>query len=238
MKKNQKSKLSPSKEKKLSRKELVKEFLVNGSTNLEEKISFLAQLPKKKFEETFELQVSVSKSKNHIPSKVTVTYPNSFGPQARILVLCEEQYQEAALKYGADYSGLDNYVKQILESEWLDFDVVIATPAVMPKIARLGKVLGTKGLMPNPKSGTVTTDLEKSIKEFKAGKKVYKEDKNGTIHISFGKTSMTKDMVIQNLQEAINQVKTIPNFENIFNSASIKITMSPSLKLELSDFQK
>lgn len=190
-----------------------------------------------KFDQAVELKIAIARSnKNPTPYKVSVTYPNSFGASARVLVLAEEADAKTALDAGADYAGLDEYVNKISNENWFDFDVVIATPAVMPKIARLGKSLGTKGLMPNPKTGTVTTDVASAVKEFKAGKKNFKEDKSGVMSTVIGKVSQGPDAVLSNTKALVSAIKdSTPGLFNEVNTIYIKTTMGPSLRVGISE---
>jgi large subunit ribosomal protein L1 len=190
-----------------------------------------------KFDQSVELKIAVRRSnKNPQPYKVSVTYPHQFGEGAKVLVLSEGADAEKALAAGADFAGLDEYVNKINNDNWLEFDVVIATPSVMPKIARLGRVLGTKGLMPNPKTGTVVTDVTAAVAEFKAGKKNFKEDKSGVVNTVVGKVSQGAEANIENIKALVNSIKD--NSGNLFNEVNtvhIKTTMGPSLKVGLGE---
>jgi large subunit ribosomal protein L1 len=183
-----------------------------------------------KFDEAVEVKIAITRSnKNPQPYKVSVTYPNQFGQLTKVLVLAEDNDAKAALENGADFAGLDEYVNKITNDNWMDFDVVIATPAVMPKIAKLGRVLGTKGLMPNPKTGTVVTDIVSAVKEFKAGKKNFKEDKSGVMNTVVGKISQGAESNIQNIKDST------PGLMNEINTIHIKTTMGPSMKVGISE---
>lgn len=190
-----------------------------------------------KFDQSIELNFGISRSsKNPQPYKVSVTYPNNFGKSAKVLVLVDDKDTDKALKAGADYAGLDEYVNKITNENWLDFDVVLATPTVMPKIAKLGRVLGTRGLMPNPKTGTVVTDVEAGVKEFKAGKRNFKEDKSGTMQTVVGKVSQGNESVLGNIKSLVASIKeSTPGLFNDTSSLHIKTTMGPSLTLGLSE---
>jgi large subunit ribosomal protein L1 len=190
-----------------------------------------------KFDQSVELKIAVKRSsKNPTPYKVSVTYPNSFGANTKVLVFAENDDAKKALAAGADFAGLEDLMDKVMNENWSDFDVVIATPAVMPKIAKLGRVLGTKGLMPNPKTGTVVTDIEKAVAEFKAGKKNFKEDKSGVINTVVGKVSQGPDKVMENIKSLVAAIKE--SSSAIFNevvSIHIKTTMGPSLKVTTSE---
>lgn len=190
-----------------------------------------------KFDQSIELKISVKRSnKTAAPYKFSVTYPHSFGKSVKVLVLAEDDDVKKALDAGADYAGLDEYIDKIANENWLDFDVVIATPAVMPKIVKLGRILGTKGLMPNPKTGTVVTDIENAVKEFKAGKKNFKEDRTGVINTVVAKSSQGAEKALENIKALVNALKeSAPNIFNEINSIYIKTTMGPSLKVSKSE---
>jgi large subunit ribosomal protein L1 len=190
-----------------------------------------------KFDQSIELKIAVRRSsKNPQPYKVAVTYPNQFGQSAKVLVLAEGTDVQKALDSGADYAGLDEYVNKITNENWFDFDVVIATPAVMPKIAKLGRTLGTKGLMPNPKTGTVVTDVTSAVKEFKAGKKNFKEDKSGVVNTVVAKVSQGSDAASENIKALISAIReTAPGMLNDLNTVHIKTTMGPSLRVGIGE---
>lgn len=189
-----------------------------------------------KFDQSIELKVAVKRSgKNATPYKVSVTYPNNFGKDVKVLVLADGEDAKNATAAGADYVGLEDMVTKINDENFLDFDIVIATPAVMPKIAKLGRVLGTKGLMPNPKTGTVVTDVLGAVKEFKAGRKNFKEDKSGVINTVVAKTSQGAEKALENLKTLVATLKDTGNLMNEVNSIHIKTTMGPSLKVTSSE---
>lgn len=210
---------------------------VSKSTDLKTYLESACANSPYKFDQAIELKIAIARStKNPQPYKISVTYPNQFGQSVKVLVLAEEKDAAAALEAGADYAGLDQYVGKINDENWLDFDVVIATPAVMPKIARLGRVLGTKGLMPNPKTGTVVTDIVAAVKEFKAGKKNFKEDKSGVMNTVVAKVSQGSEKALENIKALVSAIReTSPNLFNEVNTIHIKTTMGPSLKVGLSE---
>lgn len=190
-----------------------------------------------KFDQAIEMKIAIKRSnKNPQPYKISVTYPHQFGEAVRVLVLAEDADAKAALAAGADYAGLEDYVTKISDEGWFDFDVVIATPAVMPKIAKLGRVLGTKGMMPNPKTGTVVTDVTAAVTDFKAGKKNFKEDKSGVMNTVVAKCSQGADAASANIKALFDAIReTAPNLLNELNSIHIKTTMGPSLKLSMGE---
>ncbi|MCX8034849.1 MAG: 50S ribosomal protein L1 [Candidatus Dojkabacteria bacterium] len=225
---------------KISKKYKLNSEVISTTKSLDEYLSVLDKINNYKFDQTVELKIAVKRSnKNPQPYKISVVFPHSFGKETKILVLAEPKEAEEALKAGADYAGLDEYINKILNDNWFDFDIVIAHPNVMSKIAKLGKALGTKGLMPNPKNGTVTQDISNAVKEFKQGRKNFKEDKTGVINIVFGKVSQGKDKLRENLLKIIEEIKTsTPGiFSDIF-SIHIKTTMTPSVKITKSEFMQ
>ncbi len=190
-----------------------------------------------KFDQAVELKIAIKRSnKNPQPYKISVTYPNQFGTATRVLVLAEGNDAKAALEAGADFAGLEEYVTKISEQNWFEFDVVIATPSVMPKIAKLGRVLGTKGLMPNPKTGTVVADVTAAVSEFKAGKTNFKEDKSGVMNTVVSKVSQGAESSLANIKALIGAIKeTTPGLLNEVKTIHVKTTMGPSLKVGLSE---
>jgi large subunit ribosomal protein L1 len=208
-----------------------------GSSSLnsiEEIIDQLIKSNEYKFDQTVEIKFAVSRSKkNNQPYKLSLSYKNNFGKDVKVLFLGEAEDAQTALKAGADYAGLEEYVDKIQKENWFDFDIVIATPGVMPKVARLGKTLGTKGLMPNPKNGTVATDVEKTIAEFKQGKRNFKEDKTGVIHAVVGKASMGNKKILENTKDLYNNIKETQGLTNDIKSINLKFSMSPSYEISL-----
>jgi len=190
-----------------------------------------------KFDQSVELKIAVKRStKNVTPYKFSVTYPNSFGKSVKVLAFADGDDAKKATKAGADHVGLEDMMDKIMKENWLDFDVVIATPAVMPKIAKIGRVLGTKGLMPNPKTGTVVTDIESAVAEFKAGKKNFKEDKSGVINTVVSKTSQGAEKAMENIKALVAAIKeSSPQLFNDIVSIHIKTTMGPSIKVTTSE---
>jgi len=163
-----------------------------------------------------------------------VTLPHGTGKEVRVLVLCTPDKEAEAKEAGADYVGLDEYIQKI-EQGWTDIDVIITMPSVMAKVGRLGKVLGPRGLMPNPKSGTVTPDVAKAVKEVKAGKIDFKVDKTGIIHTSVGKVSFGNDQLVQNAQEVINtlvRLKPSSAKGTYVKSIHLSSTMSPGVTID------
>lgn len=163
-----------------------------------------------------------------------VTLPHGTGKQVRVLVLCTPDAEEAAKAAGADYVGLDEYIEKI-KGGWTDVDVIITQPAIMGKIGALGRILGPRGLMPNPKSGTVTMDVAKSVEEVKKGKIDFKVDKNGIVHTSIGKINFTPEQVKDNAREFVNaliKLKPAAAKGTYLKSIYLSSTMSPGIKVD------
>lgn len=163
-----------------------------------------------------------------------VTLPHGTGKQVRVLVLCTPDAEAAAKAAGADYVGLDEYIEKI-KGGWTDVDVIITQPAIMGKIGALGRVLGPRGLMPNPKSGTVTTDVAKAVEEVKKGKIDFKVDKNGIVHSSIGKVSFTPEAMVENAREFVAtliKLKPATAKGTYIKSIYLSSTMSPGIKID------
>lgn len=163
-----------------------------------------------------------------------VTLPNGTGKQVRVLVLCNPDAEAAAKAAGADYVGLDEYIEKI-KAGWTDVDVIITQPMIMGKIGALGRILGPRGLMPNPKSGTVTMDVAKAVEEVKKGKIDFKVDKNGIVHSSIGKVSFTPEQIVENAREFVNtliKLKPATAKGTYVKSIYLSSTMSPGVKVD------
>jgi large subunit ribosomal protein L1 len=168
----------------------------------------------------------------------TVTLPHGTGKTKKVLVLCTPDKEEAARAAGADYVGLDEFVTKI-EGGWVDVDVIIATPQVMPKIGKLGKVLGPRNLMPNPKTGTVSNDVAAAVNEVKGGKIAFKIDKAGIIHASIGRVSFTPEKIAENSQELLNAIiKAKPSSSKgtYLRGVSMASSMSPGISIDTKGF--
>ncbi|MCX7879318.1 MAG: 50S ribosomal protein L1 [Ignavibacteria bacterium] len=194
-----------------------------------------------KFDETFEvaMQLGVDPRKADQLVRGTVTLPHGTGRKVRVLVLCKSPKDQEALDAGADYAGFDEYIEKI-KGGWTEVDVIIATPDVMGEVGKLGKILGPRGLMPNPKSGTVTTDIEKAVKEVKAGKIEYRVDKTGNIHASVGKCSFTKEQLAENivsLFQSVVKARPATAKGKYIKSIHFCSTMGPSVKVSEASFQ-
>lgn len=202
----------------------------------EEALSLVFETKRAGFVETVELAVRLGVDPRHADQQVrgTVVLPHGTGKTVRILAITSNDNIDAALKAGADYAGNDEYITKI-QNGWLDFDLVVATSDMMPKLGRLGKILGTKGLMPNPKSGTVTTDIAKTVEEFKKGKVAFKVDKLGSIHLPIGKVNFTKEQISENFKVALDQlIKLKPEASKgqYLRGVAISLTMGPGIKID------
>ena len=191
-----------------------------------------------KFDTSFDIDVrlGIDPRKNNQMVRGVVSLPHGTGKQVRVLVLCNtDEAANAAKEAGADYVGLDEYIEKI-KGGWTDVDVIITQPAIMGKIGALGRVLGPRGLMPNPKSGTVTPDVAKAVKEVKQGKIDFKADKTGIVHASIGKVSFTTEQMVDNAREFINTlVKLKPSAAKgtYIKSIYLSSTMSRGLKIDV-----
>jgi large subunit ribosomal protein L1 len=183
-----------------------------------------------------DIRLGVDPKKSDQMVRGVVSLPHGLGKVVRVLVLCSPDKAQEAKDAGAEHVGLDEYIQKI-EAGWTDIDVIITMPTVMAKVGRLGKVLGPRGLMPNPKSGTVTLEVGKAVKEVKAGKVDFKIDKQGIVHASVGKASFSADKIRENAAELINTVvklKPASSKGTYLQSISLSSTMSPGIKVDSS----
>ena len=199
-----------------------------------EALEVIEKMPKTKFDETVELHVKLGVDSKHADQQVrgTVVLPNGTGKTQRVLVFAKGPKAEEAAKAGADFVGAEELIPKIQNDNWFEYDVVVATPDMMGVVGRLGKVLGPKGLMPNPKSGTVTMDVTKAISEIKSGKVEYRLDKNNIIHLGFGKVSFGADKLLENydvIMNAIIKAKPAAAKGQYIRSVAITTTMGPSI---------
>jgi large subunit ribosomal protein L1 len=216
--------------------ELSKKIDRNIEYGLDDAVNLLKETSKAKFDETVEIAMRLGVDPRHADQMVrgTLTLPNGTGKSVKILVLTKGPNVKDAEDAGADYVGLEDYVEKI-QKGWLDFDVVIASPDVMSVVGKLGKILGTRGLMPNPKSGTVTAEIANAVKEFKAGKIDFRVDKTGIIHSGIGKTSFDKNQLVENIRVFVNTVikmKPSASKGTYLRSISISSTMGPGIYLD------
>ena len=191
-------------------------------------------MPKTKFDETVELHVRLGVDSKHADQQVrgTVVLPHGTGKSLRVLVFAKGDKAKEAEEAGADFVGAEDLVPKIEKENWFDYDVIVATPDMMGVIGRLGKVLGPKGLMPNPKSGTVTMDVKKAISEIKSGKVEYRLDKTNIIHLGIGKVSFGAEKLDENYKaiiEAIIKAKPAASKGQYIKSVAVATTMGPSL---------
>ena len=199
-----------------------------------EALELIEKMPKTKFDETVELHVKLGVDSKHADQQVrgTVVLPNGTGKTQKVLVFAKGPKAEEAQKAGADFVGAEELIPKIQNDGWFDYDVVVATPDMMGVVGRLGKVLGPKGLMPNPKSGTVTMDVTKAINEIKSGKVEYRLDKTNIIHLGFGKVSFGAEKLAENydaIMGAIIKAKPAAAKGQYIRSVSVSTTMGPGL---------
>ena len=209
-------------------------------SNIEEAVTVLKETATAKFVESVELHANLNIDPKYADQQLrtTITLPHGIGKQIRIAVLTNEENFEQAENAGANIVGNDDLIEKINQGN-LDFDLLIATPNMMPKLAKLGRVLGPKGLMPSPKSGTVTSTLTETLNEFKKGKFEYKADKTGVVHVNFGKIDFTTTQLSENLTalyRSIEQNRPSGVKGKYFKSAFICTTMGSSIKLDLDLF--
>src|SRR5215510_3775386 len=207
---------------------------------LKEASTLVKEVNTTKFDASIDLHIrlGVDPKKADQAIRGTVTLPHGTGKTKRVLVLCTPDKEEAAKAAGADYVGLDEFVTKI-EGGWVDVDVIIATPQVMPKIGKLGKVLGPRNLMPNPKTGTVSNDVAAAVNEVKGGKIAFKIDKAGIIHASIGRVSFTPEKIAENSQELLNAIiKAKPSSAKgtYLKGISMASTMSPGIAIDTKGF--
>ena len=206
----------------------------NKEYDIKEALDIIEKMPKTKFDQTVELHVKLGVDSKHADQQVrgTVVLPNGTGKTLKVLVFAKGPKAEEAEKAGADFVGAEELIPKIQNENWFDYDVVVATPDMMGVVGRLGKVLGPKGLMPNPKSGTVTMDVTKAIKEIKSGKVEYRLDKTNIIHLGFGKVSFGAEKLAENYEAimgAIIKAKPSAAKGQYIRSVSISTTMGPGL---------
>lgn len=206
-----------------------------------EALELAAKGAKAKFDETIELHIRLGVDSRHADQQVrgAVVLPNGTGKTVRVCVFCKEDKYEAAKAAGADYVGGMDLVEKITKENWMDFDVVVASPDMMGVVGRLGKILGPRGLMPNPKAGTVTPDVAKAVTEAKAGKIEYRLDKTNIIHCPIGKVSFGAEKVSENfdaLLEAIIKAKPAAAKGQYVKSIAVTTTMGPSVRINTAKY--
>ena len=220
----------------------LKSLILEKSYSLDNALSLLKKLGTAKFIESVEAHISLNIDPKYANQQLrtSLVLPNGTGKSLRIAVFTEADYVPEVLKMGATIAGSDDLIEEISAGK-VNFDLLITTPQNMPKLAKLGRILGPKGLMPSPKSGTVTTNLSAAINEFKKGKVEYRADKTGIVHLSFGKANFSEDQLKENLVSVFNSIeKNKPTGVKgrYFKSFSICTTMSPGIMIELNTFKK
>lgn len=220
----------------------LKSLITENTYSVDQAVPVLKKLGTAKFLESVEAHIALNIDPKYANQQLrtSLVLPNGTGKSLRIAVFTEPDYVAEALALGANIAGSDDLIEEMNNGK-LDFDLLITTPQLMPKLAKLGRVLGPKGLMPSPKSGTVTTNLKEAINEFKKGKLEYRADKTGIVHLSFGKVNFSEEQLKENLLAVYNSIeKNKPTGVKgrYFKSFTICTTMSPSLSLELSSFKK
>jgi large subunit ribosomal protein L1 len=222
-------------------KEALSKYDPSQQYSLEEASSIVKEITNTKFDASVDIDVRLGVDPRKADQMVrgVVALPHGTGKDVKVLVLCTPDKVEEAKEAGADYVGLDDYIAKI-EGGWTDIDVIITMPNVMAKVGRLGRVLGPRGLMPNPKSGTVTLEVGKAVREVKAGKIDFKVDKFGIIHASVGKVSFEPAKIQDNVKELINTIsklKPASSKGTYFKSIHLSSTMSPGVKVDKGSFQ-
>ncbi|MEO6894199.1 MAG: 50S ribosomal protein L1 [Ginsengibacter sp.] len=223
------------------RKEANAKVDVEKAYSLKEASALVKEINTTKFDSSVDLHIrlGVDPKKADQAVRGTVSLPHGTGKTKKVLVLCTPDKEEAAKEAGADFVGLDEYISKI-EGGWTDVDVIIATPSVMPKIGRLGKVLGPRNLMPNPKTGTVTNDVAAAVNDVKGGKIAFKVDKVGIIHASIGRVSFSPEKIAANSQELINAIirlKPATSKGIYLKGLSMASTMSPGIAIDTKSVQ-
>ena len=225
-----------------NRKKALERVDRNQLYKLEEAAKLVKEVTTASFDASVDLDIrlGVDPRKPDQMVRGVITLPHGTGKTKKVLVLCTADKEEEAKAAGADFVGLDEYIEKIKEG-WTEMDVVITMPSVMSKVGPLGKVLGPRGLMPNPKSGTVTNEIGKAVEEVKKGKIDFKVDKNGIIHTSVGKVSFDEKKIKENAKEFLNTIRKLkPNSSKgtYFRSITISSTMSPGIKIDPAEIRK
>ena len=223
-----------------NRKESLTKFDAEKIYSLKEASDVIKNFSKLKFDPSIDLAVNLGVDPKKADQNVRgiVSLPNGTGKDVKVLALVTPDKEDEAKKAGADYVGLEEFLTKIKEG-WTDVDVIITMPSVMGKLGPLGKILGPRGLMPNPKTGTVTMNVGKAVEETKAGKIDFKVDKNGTIHVAIGKVSFSSDKIFQNAKEVLDNILKIKpsSSKGIYmKSIFMSSTMSPGIKIDTNSF--
>lgn len=211
----------------------------NGAVTLQQASEMAKQTATANFDESIDLDLRLGVDPRHADQMVrgTVALPHGTGKEVTVLVLANEAKQSEAEEAGADFVGLDEYVEKIKNENWLDYDVVIATPDVMGQVGQLGRILGPRGLMPNPKSGTVTMDVADTVKEVKAGKIDFRVDKHGNLHTSIGKSSFSVEEIYENARAFLKEVVRLRPASSkglYLRTVTMSSTMGPPISIDRS----
>ena len=223
-----------------NRKDSMSKFDKDLLYSLEDASKIIKDFPKLKFDSSVDIAVNLGVDPKKADQNIrgVVTLPNGTGKDVKVLALVTPEKEEEAKNAGADLVGLDEYIKKIKDG-WTEVDVIITMPSIMGKLGPLGRILGPRGLMPNPKTGTVTMNIGKAIEDVKAGKIDFKVDKNGVIHVSIGKVSFDAKKIFENALEVINHIiKIKPSSSKglYLKSISMSSTMSPGIKIDTNTF--
>ncbi len=213
------------------------------SYGIEEAVGLAKKTARTKFDETVDLAVNLGVDPKQADQMVrgTVVLPHGTGKQVKVLVFAKGEKEKEAKDAGADYVGSEDLAEKIQKEGWTDFDTVVATPDIMGLVGRLGKVLGPRGLMPNPKTGTVTFDVARAIKEIRAGKVEYRVEKAGIVHVPVGKVSFDENKLVDNAKavlESILKAKPASSKGKYLRNATISTTMGPGIKMDLAAIER
>ncbi|SKA00662.1 large subunit ribosomal protein L1 [Cetobacterium ceti] len=215
----------------------IAKLVENGKLyDVKEALELVKKTRTAKFTETVEVALRLGVDPRHADQQIrgTVVLPNGTGKTVKVLAITSGANVEKALEAGADYAGAEEYIEKIQQG-WFDFDLVIATPDMMPKLGRLGRILGTKGLMPNPKSGTVTPDIAGAVSEFKKGKLAFRVDKLGSIHVPIGKADFSDEALAENFKAFLNEIirlKPASSKGQYLRTVAVSLTMGPGIKMD------
>lgn len=219
-----------------NRKEALSKYDPAESYSLQDAASLVKEITTTKFDSSVDVDIRLGVDPRKADQMVrgVVALPHGTGREMRVLVLCTPDKEQEAKDAGADHVGLDDYITKI-EGGWTDVDVIITMPTVMAKVGKLGRVLGPRGLMPNPKSGTVTLDVAKAVQEVKSGKIDFKVDKFGIVHTSVGRASFSPEQIMKNVEEVVSTVSKLKPASakgTYFRSITLSSTMSPGIKID------
>ncbi|MEW5691926.1 MAG: 50S ribosomal protein L1 [Candidatus Hydrogenedentota bacterium] len=224
-------------------RELITKYKKDKEYEIEEALKLTKSLATAKFDETIELAMNMNLDPTKSEQKIrgTVSLPHGIGKKIRVIVFAKGEKEKEAKESGADYVGAEDLIEKIMKEGWTDFDVAIAPPDMMKEVGKLGKILGPRGLMPNPKTGTVTFEIKEAVKEFKAGKIEINVDKFSNIHLPIGKASFTEDKLQDNLittLETVLRMKPATVKGAYIKSITLCSTMGPAVKIKVSELKK